>query len=68
MCDRDCFNCKYDDCIVDDITSRERREQDKADRVATGKSTYKREYYQKHKQIYYEANKRYLAKKKKEGK
>ena len=26
-CNRDCFNCKYDDCIVDDVSLTERIEQ-----------------------------------------
>ena len=21
MCDRDCFNCKYDDCICEEVTA-----------------------------------------------
>ena len=31
-CNRDCFNCKFDDCVVNGITSEERseiRERDK---------------------------------------
>ena len=30
-CDRNCFNCKYDDCIADDITKEERDMQDYRD-------------------------------------
>lgn len=26
LCNRDCFNCKYDDCVVDNISSVERIE------------------------------------------
>lgn len=31
MCNRDCFNCVYEDCIMDDISSLEKQKQDKAD-------------------------------------
>ena len=27
MCDRNCFNCVYEDCIVDDVTKEEEDEQ-----------------------------------------
>ena len=31
-CDRDCFNCKYSDCIQDNLTSKERKEIKERDR------------------------------------
>jgi hypothetical protein len=27
LCNRDCFHCKYEDCIVDDVSAMERVEQ-----------------------------------------
>ena len=30
-CNRDCFNCTYDDCIIESITSTERMEQNQRD-------------------------------------
>lgn len=32
MCNMDCLNCVYDDCINDKVTDTERRKQDKYDR------------------------------------
>lgn len=34
MCNRDCLNCTYDDCIDDAITQEERKEQDDYDRTS----------------------------------
>ena len=31
MCDRNCFNCVYEDCIVDDVTKEEEDEQKRFD-------------------------------------
>ena len=32
VCNRDCFNCPYPDCIVDDMTAEEYREQSRIER------------------------------------
>lgn len=34
MCDRDCFNCKYDDCICEEVTDRDIVEVWKAESAA----------------------------------
>ena len=34
MCDRDCFNCKYDDCICEEVTDRDLVEVWKAESAA----------------------------------
>ncbi len=31
-CDRDCFNCKYDDCVVETVSQDERKMQDYRDK------------------------------------
>lgn len=31
-CERDCFNCKFDDCIIETVTKEEREEQNWRDR------------------------------------
>ena len=56
ICDEDCFNCKYDDCIKDD--NREYRERNK-DKIRA----YKKEYYQKNRSKILEHNKQYQLKK-----
>jgi hypothetical protein len=35
ICNRDCFNCTFSDCIYDGITEEERKDGDKRDLVAT---------------------------------
>ena len=34
MCDRDCFNCPYDDCICEEVTDRDLVEVWKAESAA----------------------------------
>lgn len=34
MCNRDCFNCPYEDCIEDTITQEERSESNYLDKMA----------------------------------
>lgn len=50
-CNRDCFNCIYDDCINDRATSRHQRE-------------YSRAYYQAHREKYLEYFKQYRERRK----
>jgi hypothetical protein len=33
-CDKDCFNCKYDDCIIDGVFSEEREDISYRDKCA----------------------------------
>ena len=53
MCDRNCFNCVYEDCIVDDITKEEENEQKRFDDFIRHKngtaSRYKYEHSEKRK-------------------
>lgn len=72
VCNRDCFNCPFDDCVVDDYTydevveARERdkeyalTEMDNSTREKVKKNTeYLREYYQKNKDKIREYNRWY---------
>lgn len=72
VCNRDCFNCPFDDCVVDDYTydevveARERdkeyalTEMDNSTREKVKKNTeYLREYYQKNKDKKSEYNRWY---------
>ena len=72
VCNRDCFNCPFDDCVVDDYTydevveARERdkeyalAEMDNSTRYKVKKNTkYLREYYQKNKDKKSEYNRWY---------
>lgn len=36
VCNNDCFNCKFEDCIVDSLTALERAEQNERDRDIVG--------------------------------
>ena len=53
MCDRNCFNCVYEDCIVDDVTKEEEDEQKRFDDSIRHKngtaSRYKYEHSEKRK-------------------
>lgn len=35
VCDKDCLNCKYPDCVYDRLDADDYREQDKRDRYLT---------------------------------
>ena len=54
MCNRDCFNCTYDDCIVDNVTGEEILAGNKRDRFAE----YDRKYGDKKKIADYEKSDR----------
>ena len=51
VCDNDCFNCKYDDCIKSD-----------SDYEMQNRKEYYRNYYQKNKDKYREYNRAYREK------
>ena len=72
MCDRDCFNCPYEDCVVDELTDTEKALSRKRDREITDSSlsnnqlrfrsiTRKasRKYNEKHRQEKREYDKKY---------
>lgn len=53
VCDRDCFNCTYSDCIQERMSSEERADIKARDIKTFGKKERKSgnpEYYQKHKE------------------
>lgn len=54
MCNRDCFNCTYDDCIVDNVTGEEIISGNKRDRFAE----YDRKYGEKKARADYERSER----------
>lgn len=39
-CDRDCFNCKYDDCIANDVSQKERADIRKRDNKLISQLNY----------------------------
>lgn len=40
MCNRNCFECTYEDCIIDDVTEEEKAEQKLLDDYARGNKAY----------------------------
>lgn len=52
ICNRDCFNCKYDDCINDTLTAAEIKASERADKemtdLASRKQIEKREYVKRY--------------------
>lgn len=46
-CDRDCFHCKFDDCIVDDISKEEKEMQNYRDASLTVTERIPRGHYSK---------------------
>ena len=69
-CNRDCFNCPYPDCIVDDITDEERDNLDQIDReilkTVTDKTLSEKarrhEYYLAHKDLILQRSKEWREK------
>lgn len=54
MCNKDCFNCTKKDCICDDLTEQERKQQDECDKEIKvsnkdGKELARWKYYQSEK-------------------
>lgn len=54
MCDYNCFNCKYHDCIVDEMTDKERAEQKERDREINPRSVNNYESRKAYYQAYYD--------------
>lgn len=69
-CNRDCFNCPFPDCVVDDITDEERDELEQIDREILKTVTEKQlaakarqhEYYLLHKDLICQRHKEWVAK------
>ena len=60
MCDRNCFNCVYEDCIVDDVTKEEDAEQKLLDDYARRQlNGYKNAFRYNHSEKRQKAQKRY---------
>ena len=60
MCDRNCFNCVYEDCIVDDVTKEEDAEQKLLDDYARRQlNGYKNTFRYNHSEKRQKAQKRY---------
>ena len=59
VCDKDCLNCKYPDCVYDLLDADDYREQDKRDRYLT--TTPEREKVAAQQRAYYEANREKVA-------
>jgi len=58
-CDRDCFNCKFPDCIYDGMEYEDYVEQSERDKALT--ETPERKKLAAQKRAYYEANKEKVA-------
>ena len=65
ICDRDCFNCRYDDCICDEMNAVDYREARSIDSYARPRSR-KQEAIAAKQREYYEANKEAIAAKQRE--
>jgi hypothetical protein len=63
VCNRDCFNCQYEDCIVDDMTLAEYAESRK--RELTMHKTPEQKRIAAKQKAYYEANRDEIAAKQK---
>lgn len=64
-CNKDCFNCTYDDCINDEFTAKELRGVgvDKFIPTGTEEQIRAKNYYQRNKErikAYYQANKEHI--------
>lgn len=58
MCDRDCLNCKYDDCICDVVTEDDLKSLDEIEKiVGLIKPKKKSGYTKERKRAYYHENK-----------
>lgn len=78
MCDRDCFNCPYDDCICEEVTDRDLVEVWKAESAAGLRlnetltdeekriraNEYRKKYRHKHKEHYQQYRAEYYEKNK----
>lgn len=54
MCNKDCFNCPYDDCINDEINERDYEELAEAEKIAgIEKPKKKKKSYSKEKKLQY---------------
>ena len=78
MCDRDCFNCKYDDCICEEVTAEDlaglkkaeivaglrAEEPDEYEEIRRKKNEYQKAYYHRHKEQYKKYKAEYYRKNK----
>lgn len=64
ICDKDCFNCKFDDCVVDELPDEELQDTDKvifneAELKILKRRERNRRYYHTHKEQCKQAMKRW---------
>lgn len=78
MCDRDCFNCHYDDCICEEVTAEDlaglkkaeivaglrAEEPDEYEEIRRKKNEYQKAYYHRHKEQYKKYKAEYYRKNK----
>ena len=56
ICDRDCFHCKYDDCILEELEAVDYDEQRRIEREIVFPQDRKKKIVAAKKRAYYEAN------------
>ena len=61
VCNRDCFNCPYEDCVVDELTMADRRELKEIDAEFVNPKSSKQKKIAAKKREYYQANKDEIA-------
>jgi hypothetical protein len=78
VCNRDCFNCPYEDCVVDgesalEVARAEQRDQQAVCKPPEADRAYRKRYYEKHRAIetqrsraYYQEHRFELSDKKRE--
>lgn len=66
VCNHDCFNCPYPDCIVDGMTAEEYRESSRIERELIRPKSRKEIAIAAKQREYYEANRESIAAKKRE--
>jgi len=64
VCDRDCFHCKYDDCILEELEAEDYAEQRRIEREIVFPKDRKGQKRAAYQRAYYEANKDEIAAKK----
>ena len=61
ICDRDCFHCKYDDCILEELEAVDYDEQRRIEREIVFPQDRKKKIVAAKKRAYYEANRDEIA-------
>ena len=61
ICDRDCFHCKYDDCILEELEAVDYDEQRRIEREIVFPQDRKKKIVAAYQRAYYEANREEIA-------